>query len=67
MTLESWFWIGTGTQMWQSKTNDKIPAQIRFHSKRLQTITKMIDNIHMDSTIAGSMNASNSSAKTSIQ
>jgi len=36
--------------------NVKKPAQIRFHSKRPHTITKMNDNINIDSTIAGSMN-----------
>jgi hypothetical protein len=37
--------------------NDNKPAQIRVHSKRSYTITKMNDNINMDSTIAGSMSA----------
>ena len=32
------------------------PAQIRFHSNRPHTITKMNGNIKMDSKIAGSMN-----------
>jgi hypothetical protein len=32
------------------------PAQIRFHSKRPHTITKLNDNINMDNTIAGSIN-----------
>ena len=39
------------------KIKDKKPPQIRFHSKRLHVITKKNDNINMDSTIAGSMNA----------
>jgi hypothetical protein len=38
------------------QTNDKKPAQIRFHSKRPHINTKMNDNINIDSTIAGSMN-----------
>ena len=38
-------------------TNNKKPAQIYFHSKRLQTITKMKDKINVDSTITGIMNA----------
>jgi hypothetical protein len=39
------------------KNNEK-PAQIRFHAKRpYNTITKMNDNINMESTIAGTMNA----------
>ena len=33
------------------------PPQIRLHSKRPHTITKMNDNINMDSTISGSTNA----------
>ena len=32
------------------KTNDKKPTHIRFHSKRSHTITKMNDNIEIDST-----------------
>ena len=39
------------------KIKDKKPAQIRFHSKRPRVITKKNDNINMNSTIAGSMNA----------
>jgi len=40
------------------QTNDKKkPAQIRFHSKRPHTITKMNDIIDMGSTIAGLVNA----------
>jgi hypothetical protein len=35
--------------------NDINPAQIRFHSKRPHTATKMNDNINIDSTITGSM------------
>jgi len=38
-------------------TNDKKPEQIRFYAKRPNTIAKMNDNINMDRTIAGSMNA----------
>jgi len=34
----------------------KKPAQIRFFSRRPHTITKMNDNINMDSTIAVTMN-----------
>jgi hypothetical protein len=41
----------------KEKKKDNKPAQIRFHSKRPHTITKMKDNINMDSTIAGSMTA----------
>jgi hypothetical protein len=37
------------------ETSHKIPAQIRFHSNRPHTITQMNDDIHMDSTIAGSV------------
>jgi len=37
-------------------TNDKKAVQIHFHSKRPHTITRMNDNINMDSIIAGSMN-----------
>ena len=44
------------------QTIKKTPAQIRFYSKRLPvhtcTITKMNDNINVDCTIAGSVNAS---------
>jgi hypothetical protein len=40
----------------RKKKKDKKPAQIHFHSKRPHTITKMKDNINMDSTISGSMN-----------
>ena len=36
-------------------TTVKITAQIRFHSKRPNTITHM-NNIKMDSTLAGSIN-----------
>jgi flagellar biosynthesis GTPase FlhF len=39
-----------------SKRSNK-PAQIRFRSKKNHTIIKMNDNINMDNTIAGSMNA----------
>jgi len=39
-----------------TKTINK-PAHIRFHSKRPHSITKMIDNINLYITIAGSMNA----------
>ena len=37
----------------------KKPAQISFHFKRLHTCTStiIIDNINMDSTITGSVNA----------
>ena len=35
----------------------KKPAQMHFHSKRSHTITKMDNNINMDSSKAGSMNA----------
>jgi hypothetical protein len=43
------------------KTNDEKPAQIRFHAKRpYNTITKMNDNINMESTIAGTMDARSS-------
>jgi hypothetical protein len=35
----------------------KHPAQTFFHPKRPHTITKMNDNINMDSTIAGLKNA----------
>ena len=35
----------------------KKPAQIHFHSKRPYTITRMNNNINIDSTIAGSINA----------
>jgi hypothetical protein len=38
-------------------TNVKKTPHIRFHSKRSHTITTINDNINMDSTIAGSMNA----------
>jgi len=38
---------------------EKKPAQIHFHSRRPHTITKMKDNINMDTTIAESMNAHN--------
>jgi hypothetical protein len=38
------------------QTIKKKPALIRFHSKRQHTITKMNENINMDSTIAGSLN-----------
>ena len=41
----------------QIYTNNKNPAQFHFHSKTLQSIIKMNNNINMDSTIAGSMNA----------
>jgi hypothetical protein len=34
----------------------KKPAQMHFHSKRSHTITKMDNNINMDSSKAGSMN-----------
>ena len=37
--------------------NQYKPAQIHFKSKRQHTITIMNDNINMDSTIAGSVNA----------
>ena len=47
-----------------NKTNNNIdlnqqykPTQIPFKSKRPLTITKMNDNINVDSTIAGSVNA----------
>ena len=33
------------------------PTQIRVHAKRPHAITKMNDNINMDNTIQGSMNA----------
>ena len=41
------------------KQTIKKPAQMHFHSKRLHTITKMDtgNNINMDSSKAGSMNA----------
>jgi hypothetical protein len=39
------------------KRYKKKTPQIRFHSKRPHTITKMDDNRNMESTIAGSMNA----------
>jgi hypothetical protein len=38
---------------------EKKPAQIHFHSRRQYTITKMIDNINMDTTTAVSINAHN--------
>jgi len=37
--------------------NNKNPAKIYFHSKIPHTITKINDNINMNSTIAGSVNA----------
>jgi hypothetical protein len=37
--------------------NEKRPAQIRLHSKRPHTITKMNDRLSLDSTITGSMKA----------
>ena len=44
---------------WISSDNTYInkPTQTRVHTKRPHTITKMNDNINMDSTIPGSMNA----------
>jgi hypothetical protein len=39
------------------KTNDKRTLKIRFPSKRLHTVTKINDNININSTIAGSKNA----------
>ena len=44
-------WISNGT------TYINKPPQIRFHLKRVYTITKIYDNIKMDDTIAVSMNA----------
>ena len=38
------------------QTNDKNPAQSRFHSNRPHTITQMNDNVNMDSTIVESVN-----------
>ena len=46
--------LDNSTRAIHIKTNDKKPAQIRF-IKRQHTITKMNDNINMDSTIAASM------------
>jgi hypothetical protein len=37
----------------QIYTNNEKPAKIGFYSKRPHTITKMNDNINMDSTTAG--------------
>jgi hypothetical protein len=47
-------WISNGNTYINNK--EKKPAQICFQSKRPHTITKMNDNLTMDSTIARSMN-----------
>ena len=46
------FWISNSYKQTIKKT-----MQIGFHSKRILTVKKMNDNIKMDSTIAGSVNA----------
>jgi len=42
-------------EYYRYKHTIKKPAQIRFHSNRPHAITQMNDDIHMDSTIAGSV------------
>ena len=50
-------WISTVIAI-HTYTNDKNnKITIRFYSKKPHAITKMNDNINMDSTITGSMNA----------
>jgi hypothetical protein len=46
-------WISNGKTYINKRF--KKPAQIRFNSKRLHTIATVNDNIHMDSTMVGSM------------
>ena len=46
-------------RQYRFKQTIKIPAQIHFQSKIPHNITNKNDNINMDSTIAGSMNACN--------
>ena len=48
-------WISSGNTDINNK--EKNPAQIDFQSKRPHSITKMNDNLTMDSTIARSMNS----------
>jgi hypothetical protein len=48
-------WISTVIVIHTNDKNNNIT--IRFYSKRPHAITKMNDNINMDSTITGSMNA----------
>ena len=50
-------WISNGNTYIINKLYDNKNTQIHFHSNRPHTITKMNNNINMDSTIAGSMNA----------
>ena len=47
-------WITNGNTYMNKR---KRPAQIRLHSKRPHTITKMNDRLSLDSTITGSMKA----------
>ena len=49
--------IGSPTAIIQIEANNQNPEQIYFHIERLHiSITKINDNINMDSAIAGSMN-----------
>jgi hypothetical protein len=52
----NWF-SGSLSDNWISNNNtnvnNKKTAQNRFHSKRLYSISKMNDNINMDSPVAG--------------
>jgi len=47
----------TGSPTAKHKNKGYKPAQIRFHSDRPHTITKINDNINMGSTKAWSVNA----------
>jgi hypothetical protein len=61
--LAQWIWFlgfpphDNSVSNANTEINNEKPAQIRFHSKRQHTITKMNNNINMDSTIGGYVNA----------